>query len=317
LRNNHATRHQELLTKDLKDGTPQTIASISVIGAGTMGHGIAQVAAAAGYRVTLRDLDRDSLARGIRAIERNLDKGIQLGKLTEEDREQTLQNIHGTTQLEQVATADLVIEAAPEQLQLKQDLLRQTESFSDHNFIFASNTSSLSITEIASASARPERVVGMHFFNPVHVMRLLEIVVGESTAAETVEAVSEVGRRMRKEPIIVRDVPGFASSRLGVALGLEAMRMLEQGVASAKDIDKAMELGYNHPMGPLKLTDVVGLDVRLNIAEYLHGALGSETFRPPDVLRRLVSEGKLGKKSGEGFYSWREENGDARLAHSS
>lgn len=317
MRNNHATRHQELLTKDLKDGTPQTIASISVIGAGTMGHGIAQVAAAAGYRVTLRDLDRDSLARGIRAIERNLDKGIQLGKLTEEDREQTLQNIHGTTQLEQVATADLVIEAAPEQLQLKQDLLRQTESFSDHNFIFASNTSSLSITEIANASARPERVVGMHFFNPVHVMRLLEIVVGESTAVETVEAVSEVGRRMRKEPIIVKDVPGFASSRLGVALGLEAMRMLEQGVASAKDIDKAMELGYNHPMGPLKLTDVVGLDVRLNIAEYLHGALGSETFRPPDVLRRLVSEGKLGKKSGEGFYSWREENGDARLAHSS
>ena len=317
MRNNHATRHQELLTKDLKDGTPQTIASISVIGAGTMGHGIAQVAAAAGYRVTLRDLDRDSLARGIRAIERNLEKGMQLGKLTEEDREQTLQNIHGTTQLEQVATADLVIEAAPEQLQLKQDLLRQTESFSDHNFIFASNTSSLSITEIAGASARPERVVGMHFFNPVHVMRLLEIVVGESTAVETVEAVSEVGRRMRKEPIIVKDVPGFASSRLGVALGLEAMRMLEQGVASAKDIDKAMELGYNHPMGPLKLTDVVGLDVRLNIAEYLHGALGSETFRPPDVLRRLVSEGKLGKKSGEGFYSWREENGDARLAHSS
>ncbi len=317
MRNNHATRHQELLTKDLKDGTPQTIASISVIGAGTMGHGIAQVAAAAGYRVTLRDLDRDSLARGIRAIERNLDKGIQLGKLTEEDREQTLQNIHGTTQLEQVATADLVIEAAPEQLQLKQDLLRQTESFSDHNFIFASNTSSLSITEIANASARPERVVGMHFFNPVHVMRLLEIVVGESTAVETVEAVSEVGRRMRKEPIIVKDVPGFASSRLGVALGLEAMRMLEQGVASVKDIDKAMELGYNHPMGPLKLTDVVGLDVRLNIAEYLHGALGSETFRPPDVLRRLVSEGKLGKKSGEGFYSWREENGDAHLAHSS
>lgn len=282
-----------------------------------MGHGIAQVAAAAGYRVILRDLDRDSLARGIRAIERNLDKGMQLGKLTEEDREQTLQNIHGTTQLEQVATTDLVIEAAPEQLQLKQELLRQTESFSDHNFIFASNTSSLSITEIASASAQPERVVGMHFFNPVHVMRLLEIVVGESTAAETVEAVSEVGRRMRKEPIIVKDVPGFASSRLGVALGLEAMRMLEQGVASAKDIDKAMELGYNHPMGPLKLTDVVGLDVRLNIAEYLHGALGSETFRPPDVLRRLVSEGKLGKKSGEGFYSWREENGDARLAHSS
>jgi 3-hydroxybutyryl-CoA dehydrogenase len=313
----HTTRHQELLTKDLKDGTPQTIATIAVIGAGTMGHGIAQVAAAAGYRVILRDLDRDSLARGIRAIERNLDKGMQLGKLTEEDREQTLQNIHGTTRLDQVAKADLIIEAAPEQLQLKQDLLRELESFPDHDFVFASNTSSLSITEIASVSARPEKVVGMHFFNPVHVMRLLEIVVGKLTSTETVETVQEVGRRMRKEPIIVNDVPGFASSRLGVALGLEAMRMLEQGVASAKDIDKAMELGYNHPMGPLRLTDVVGLDVRLNIAEYLHRALGSETFRPPDVLRRLVSEGKLGKKSGEGFYSWREDNGDARLAHSS
>jgi 3-hydroxybutyryl-CoA dehydrogenase len=301
----------------LKDGTPQTIATIAVIGAGTMGHGIAQVAAAAGYRVILRDLDRESLAKGIRAIERNLDKGMRLGKLTEEDREQTLQNIRGTTHLDQVATADLVIEAAPEQLELKQELLRETESFSDHNFIFASNTSSLSISEIASVSSRPSRVVGMHFFNPVHVMRLLEIVVGKATAPDTVETVREVGRRMRKEPIIVNDVPGFASSRLGVALGLEAMRMLEQGVASANDIDKAMELGYNHPMGPLKLTDVVGLDVRLNIAEYLHRALGSETFRPPEVLRRLVSEGKLGKKSGEGFYSWREETGDARLAQSS
>lgn len=282
-----------------------------------MGHGIAQVAAAAGYRVILRDLDRESLARGIRAIEKNLAKGMQLAKLTEEDCEQTLQNIHGTTQLEQVATADLIVEAAPEQLQLKQDLLRETESLSGTSFIFASNTSSLSITEIAKASKRPERVVGMHFFNPVHVMRLLEIVVGKATAPETVDIVREVGRRMRKEPIIVNDVPGFASSRLGVALGLEAMRMLEQGVASAIDIDKAMELGYNHPMGPLKLTDVVGLDVRLNIAEYLHRALGSETFRPPDLLRRMVSEGKLGKKSGEGFYSWQEETGDARVARSS
>ena len=305
-------------SKRLKSGiAPQTIKTIGVIGAGTMGHGIAQVAAAAGYQAVLRDVDRDSLARGIQAIERNLLKGIQLAKLTEADRDSTLQHIHGTTQLEQVATADLVIEAAPEQLQLKQDLLRQTESFSDHNFIFASNTSSLSITEIANASARPERVVGMHFFNPVHVMRLLEIVVGESTAVETVEAVSEVGRRMRKEPIIVKDVPGFASSRLGVALGLEAMRMLEQGVASVKDIDKAMELGYNHPMGPLKLTDHVGLDIRLNIAEYLYRELGSETFRPPELLRRMVQEGKLGKKTGTGFYDWTTPAEDRRTAYSS
>jgi 3-hydroxybutyryl-CoA dehydrogenase len=155
----------------------------------------------------------------------------------------------------------------------------------------------------------------MHFFNPVHIMRLVEIVVGKQTSDATVQSVTSVGSKMRKEPIVVKDVPGFASSRLGVALGLEAMRMVEQGVASARDIDTAMELGYNHPMGPLKLTDLVGLDVRLNIAEYLHRELGSETFRPPDVLRRLVSEGKLGKKTGQGFYDWTTE--DARRAQSS
>jgi len=295
---------------------PQTIQTIAVVGAGTMGHGIAQVAAAAGYRVILHDVDRDTLAQGIRAIERNLARGIQLAKFTEADRAQTLEYIHGTTHLEKISRAELIIEAVPERLELKQAILREAESLSDQYFVFASNTSSLSISEIAKASERPGQVVGMHFFNPVHVMRLLEIVVGKATSAATVEVVREVGRRMRKEPIIVNDVPGFASSRLGVALGLEAMRMLEQGVASASDIDKAMELGYNHPMGPLKLTDLVGLDVRLNIAEYLHRELGSETFRPPDVLRRLVDEGKLGKKSGEGFYTWKEGNEDARLARS-
>ena len=273
-----------------------------------MGHGIAQVAAAAGYKVLLRDLDRDALARGIQAIELNLAKGIQHGKLTEDDRDSTLQHIRGTTHLTEIANADLIIEAVPEQLELKQEILREVESHSDSAFIFASNTSSLSITEIAKASERPQNMVGMHFFNPVHIMRLVEIVVGKATSDDTVEVVHEVSRRLRKEPIVVRDVPGFASSRLGVALGLEAMRMLEQGVASAKDIDTAMELGYNHPMGPLKLTDHVGLDIRLNIAEYLYRELGSETFRPPDVLRQLVSEGKLGKKTGEGFYNWNISN---------
>lgn len=290
---------------------------MAVIGAGTMGHGIAQVAAASGYPVILRDVDKETLARGIQNVERNLVKGIQLGKLTEAERDQTLQHIRGTTRLEDVSGADLIIEAAPERLELKQQILQQLESFSDQPFVFASNTSSLSITAIAGSSVRPENVIGMHFFNPVHVMRLIEIVVGKATSEETVRAVSEVGRRMRKETILVKDVPGFASSRLGVALGLEAMRMLEQRVASAKDIDTAMELGYNHPMGPLKLTDLVGLDVRLSIAEYLHRELGSETFRPPEVLRRLVSEGKLGKKTGEGFYSWNNDKEDARRAHTS
>jgi 3-hydroxybutyryl-CoA dehydrogenase len=296
----------------LKPGIdPQTIETIGVIGAGTMGHGIAQVAAAAGYRVVLRDVDRESLARGIEAIERNLAKGVQLAKLTEADCDSTLQHIHGTTHLEEVAEADLIIEAAPERLDIKQQLLQQLESISDRDFIFASNTSSLSITEIARSCERPANVVGMHFFNPVHLMRLIEIVVGKATGDHTVEIAREVSRKLRKEPIIVRDVPGFASSRLGVALGLEAMRMVEQGVATARDIDTAMELGYNHPMGPLKLTDHVGLDIRLNIAEYLYRELGSETFRPPEILRRMVGEGKLGKKTGEGFYNWTEQQHSA------
>jgi 3-hydroxybutyryl-CoA dehydrogenase len=280
---------------------------IAVLGAGTMGHGIAQVAAAAGYAVIMRDLNTDALARGVQSIERNLAKAIQLGKISDDDRDQTLQRIRGATRLEEIRDVDLVIEAAPENLELKQNLLREAEALVGHDCIFATNTSSLSIGEIATASTRPEKVVGLHFFNPVHLMRLVEIVVGEQTSTATAATVREVATRLKKEPILVRDVPGFASSRLGVTLGLEAMRMLEQGVASARDIDTAMELGYNHPMGPLRLTDLVGLDVRLNIAEYLHGKLGSETFRPPEILRRLVREGKLGKKSGEGFYKWTEQ----------
>ena len=287
---------------------------IAVLGAGTMGHGIAQVAAAAGYRVILRDVDRESLARGVEAIERNLAKGIQRGKITEDDRDRTLQHIRGTVHLSEACHADFVIEAVPEVMELKQQTLREVESHAERPFIFATNTSSLSITEIARASERPERVVGMHFFNPVHIMRLVEIVVGNETGSETVETVLEVACKMKKEPITVRDVPGFASSRLGLALGLEAMRMLEQGVASAKDIDTAMELGYNHPVGPLRLTDLVGLDVRLHIAEYLHHSLASENFRPPEILRRMVGEGKLGKKSGEGFYKWDDEQEDVRRA---
>lgn len=270
-----------------------------------MGHGIAQVAAFVGYPVTIRDVDKASLEKGIGAIERNLEKGIKLGKITDDERDRTLQHIRGTTYLEEVAKADLIIEAAPEKLELKQEILREVERHAEgRDIIFATNTSSLSITEIAKASVNSSNVIGMHFFNPVHIMRLVEVVVGAETKEETVESVLEVSRKMRKEPIRVKDVPGFASSRLGVALGLEAMRMVEQSVASPQDIDKAMELGYNHPMGPLKLTDLVGLDVRLNIAEYLHGTLKSENFRPPEILRRMVAEGKLGKKSGEGFYRW-------------
>jgi 3-hydroxybutyryl-CoA dehydrogenase len=277
-----------------------------VLGAGTMGHGIAQVAAACGCEVVMRDIDSNAVERGLKAIAANLTKGIERGKVTEDERDATLQRIRTTTKLEDIRDSDLVIEAAPEILDLKQSLLRDTEALVGSDCIFATNTSSLSISEIASASSRPGNVIGMHFFNPVHIMRLVEIVIGNETANGTTAAVRDLARRMKKDPIVVRDVPGFASSRLGVTLGLEAMRMVEQGVASARDIDTAMELGYNHPVGPLKLTDLVGLDVRLNIAEYLHLKLRSETFRPPEILRRMVSEGKLGKKSGEGFYKWNE-----------
>jgi len=283
------------------------INTIAVLGAGTMGHGIAQVAAAAGYVVIMRDVSPDAVDRGLQSIERNLTKAIQLKKISEQDREETLQRISRATRLEEIGSADLVIEAAPESLELKRNLLREVEPLLGDTCIFATNTSSLSIGDVANGSARPENVVGMHFFNPVHIMRLVEIVVGNQTSPAVAAIVREVAARMKKEPITVRDVPGFASSRLGVTLGLEAMRMVEQGVASARDIDTAMELGYNHPMGPLRLTDLVGLDVRLHIAEYLHGKLGSETFRAPDILRRMVSEGKLGKKSGEGFYKWDEQ----------
>ncbi|MFN2415708.1 MAG: 3-hydroxyacyl-CoA dehydrogenase family protein [Pyrinomonadaceae bacterium] len=272
-----------------------------------MGHGIAQVAAAAGYKVVLRDVSEELTARGLRSIEKNLSKGVERGKVSEEERGRALSLIRTTTRLEETAGSDLFVEAVPERLDLKRETLRAVEGLNTGDFIFATNTSSLSISEIAESSRRPARVVGMHFFNPVHIMRLVEIVTGRETAPETVEAVRAVALRMKKEPIVVRDVPGFASSRLGVALGLEAMRMVEEGVAAAKDIDTAMELGYNHPMGPLRLTDLVGLDVRLHIAEYLHSKLGSERFRPPDILRRMVAEGKLGRKTGEGFYVWEDK----------
>jgi 3-hydroxybutyryl-CoA dehydrogenase len=271
-----------------------------------MGHGIAQVAALAGYEVVMRDINTEAVSRGQMWIERNLSKGVDKGKLSSEQRAAALQRIRGTTDLPDVCGSDVIIEAAPEMIELKQGLLRECESLCDGDFLFATNTSSLSITEIAKASRRPNRVIGMHFFNPVHIMRLVEIVVGLETDDRTTSTVRALAERMGKQPIIVRDVPGFASSRLGVTLGLEAMRMVEQGVATPRDIDMAMELGYNHPMGPLRLTDMVGLDVRLNIAEYLHNALGSESFRPPEILRRMVREGKLGKKSGQGFYNWDE-----------
>ncbi|HXG63821.1 MAG TPA: 3-hydroxyacyl-CoA dehydrogenase family protein [Blastocatellia bacterium] len=282
-----------------------TVEKIAVIGAGTMGHGIAQVAAQAGFRVALEDVSEELVSRGLARIANNLKKGVERGKVNEAQMREALARIRTTTDMkEAVADADLVIEAVIEKLDAKRELFAELDRLCGPETILATNTSSLSIEAISSATTRPGRVIGMHFFNPVHIMKLLEIVVAPQTSQETLAVALDVAARMGKEAITVKDAPGFATSRLGVALGLEAMRMLEQGVASAEDIDKAMVLGYNHPMGPLRLTDLVGLDVRLNIAQYLFEKLGSEVFRPPDILKRKVAEGKLGKKTGEGFYKW-------------
>jgi 3-hydroxybutyryl-CoA dehydrogenase len=281
------------------------ITTIAVVGAGTMGHGIAHVGAQAGYRVALFDAVDGAAARGLDRVRENLDKGVARGKVTEPDRDAALERLRVASSLEDAASdAGLVVEAIVESMDVKRALFDSLDRIAPAAAILATNTSSLSVGEIAAATSRPDRVIGMHFFNPVHILKLLEVVVHSATSDATRDAAIEVGRRMGKEPIVVRDAPGFASSRLGIAIGLEAMRMVEQGVASPEDIDKAMELGYNHPMGPLKLTDLVGLDVRLNIAEYLHRELGTDSFRPPEILRRMVADGKLGKKSGEGFYKW-------------
>jgi 3-hydroxybutyryl-CoA dehydrogenase len=281
------------------------IRTVAVVGAGTMGHGIAQAAAQAGCAVRLADAVSGAAQQALGRIRKNLEGAIERGKLSAADRDAVLARISIAGTPESAAQgADFVIEAVPEQLELKRELFRALEKAAPKTAILATNTSSLSVGAIAAAVASPARVIGMHFFNPVHIMKLVEIVVHESTGEPAREGALWLARAMGKEPIVVKDSPGFASSRLGIALGLEAMRMLEAGVASAEDIDKAMALGYNHPMGPLRLTDLVGLDVRLAIARYLFETLDSPVFRPPAILERMVAEGRLGKKSGRGFYSW-------------
>jgi len=279
---------------------------ITVIGSGTMGRGIAHVAALAGYDTILHDVEGPLLVAALDSIRGNLQKAVEKGKLTTADMQAAMGRIQPATDLESAAReANLIIEAVPEDFDLKRDVLSQVDLYCASETILASNTSSLSITQLASSVERRDRFIGMHFFNPPHIMKLVEIVVGERTSTDTTAEIQKVISRMRKEAIIVRDTPGFATSRLGLAIGLEAIRMLEEGVASAEDIDRAMELGYNHPMGPLRLSDLVGLDVRLNIATYLASTLGPR-FDPPQLLRSMVEQGRLGKKAGRGFYEWPE-----------
>jgi 3-hydroxybutyryl-CoA dehydrogenase len=285
----------------------EAIRRVAVIGAGTMGRGIAHATAQAGYETTLFDAVSGVPERARVEIEATLEKGVARGKVTAAEKAATLDRLRLETDLARVVeNADLVVEAVPEKLELKRDLFRALDARAPGTAILASNTSSLSIADIAQVVERPGRVVGLHFFNPVHLMQLVEIVVAPGTESEVVDAARAFVESLGKRPIVVRDSPGFATSRLGLTLGLEAMRMLEDGVATVQDIDLAMELGYNHPMGPLKLTDLVGLDVRLAIAEHLARTIDPARFDPPEVLRRLVEEGKLGRKTGEGFYRWQE-----------
>jgi 3-hydroxybutyryl-CoA dehydrogenase len=277
----------------------------AVIGAGTMGHGIAQVLAMAGVETRLYDVDAAAVERGLVAVRENLDKGVAKGKVDAGARTNALARLAGTTSLDEAAAgAQCAIEAAPEKLELKQTIFAELGRRLGPPALLATNTSSLSVTRIAAVTPSPPRVVGMHFFNPVHIMKLVEVVAWDRSSEDAVNLAIGLAQRLGKDPIRVKDSPGFATSRLGVLVGLEAIRMLESGVASARDIDKAMTLGYGFPMGPLELSDLVGLDVRLSIAEHLAREIGPR-FEPPQLLREMVEKGELGKKTGKGFHDWK------------
>lgn len=291
----------------MNDSTSAPLDSIKrvvVLGSGTMGQGIAQVTAQAGFVTHVYDVDAARVQKAIDNIKQTTDKLVQKGKMLNETRSELIGALVATSDLAQACKdVDLVIESVPEQMELKVNLLKEVKAHTKPETILGTNTSSLSITEIGTRVGAANRTIGLHFFNPPPVMELLEIVRGLATDEATVTTSTAIAKRLGKTPIIVNDMPGFATSRLGVVIGAEAMRMLETGVASVEDIDRAMELGYRHPMGPLKLTDLVGLDVRLMILEHLHREIG-EQFRPPAILRQMVRAGKLGKKTGEGFYKW-------------
>ena len=282
-----------------------TLRCVAVVGAGTMGAGIAQVCAQAGWKTNLYDAFPEGLERGMKRIAAFWEKGIARGKTTPDQRESWAANLTAVDDLARaVGEADLIIEAVPELPELKHSLFAKLDELAPPHAVLGTNTSSLSIADIAGATSRPERVIGMHFFNPVPIMKLLELVRHDRTSDATVAIAEAAGDAMGKTTILVKDVPGFATSRLGVVLGNEAIRMLADGVASAKDIDTAMVLGYKHPMGPLALTDLVGLDVRRDILLNLQRSFNDDSYAPHPLLERLVAEGRLGKKTGKGIYDW-------------
>ncbi len=287
---------------------------VAVIGAGTMGSGIAQVCAQTGWETRLFDAFPESLERGMVNIEDFWDRGISKGKTTPQQKEEWFSNLNATSEMsEAVRDSDIVIEAVPEKMELKRSIFEELDGLAPSHTILATNTSGLPISEIAAHTTCPERVIGMHFFNPVPLMELLEIVRHDAVDERTVSTAKEVGEAMGKTTILVRDVPGFATSRLGVVLGNEAIRMLSEGVATASDIDTAMRLGYRHPMGPLELSDLVGLDVRRDILNSLAEAFNDDSYRPHPLLEELVGSGNLGKKTGRGIYDWSSGEKEERV----
>jgi 3-hydroxybutyryl-CoA dehydrogenase len=280
--------------------------TIAVIGAGTMGRGIAHAAALGGYRTILEDILPATLRKAESEIRANLDKAVELGKVASQDADAAFDRLEYAGSVDEAARqADLVIEAVPEELESKIEIFTLLDKICRPTTILASNTSSLSLTEIASVTYRAKKIVGMHFFNPVHKMKLLEIVRALETDEDTLNAAVEVGRRMGKEVVVIRESPGFITSRINAMIGNEAFYMLQEGIASASDIDRALKLGLNHPMGPFELVDLVGLDTRLHILEYLHKTLG-EKFRPAPLLVQYVKAGRLGRKSGRGVFEYPE-----------
>lgn len=283
------------------------VKTVSVIGAGIMGRGIAHAAALGGYRTILEDVLPGSLRKAETEIRANLDKAVELGKVSKQDADAAYQRIQYAGSVEEAAReADLVIEAVPEEMESKIEIFTLLDKICRPETILATNTSSLSITEISSVTYRAPRCLGMHFFNPVHKMKLLEVVRGLETSPETLAAAAEVGRRMGKEVVVIKEAPGFITSRINALIGNEAFNMLQEGIASAADIDKALKLGLNHPMGPFEMVDLVGLDTRLHILEYLHKSLG-EKFRPSPLMVQYVKAGRLGRKSGRGVYDYPDQ----------
>ena len=285
-------------------GEEQTLAleKIQVVGAGQMGSGIAQVAAQAGLAVHLADVDEAAVSRGLETIEKNLSRSVEKERISREEMDETLGRIESGT--EYAADADLAIEAVVERTEVKAEVFRALDETLGQDAILASNTSSISITELAATTGRPERFIGMHFFNPVPLMKLVEIVRGLETADETYKAVHELAGRLGKEPVEVMDFPGFVSNRILMPMINEAVYCVMEGVAGPEEVDAVMKLGMNHPMGPLALADLIGLDTCLHIMEVLHEGFGDTKYRPCPLLRRYVAAGRLGRKSGKGFYEY-------------